>query len=423
MAKEINLSDLLKIFNKKGKQFRLSAHREINLVPEIKDEMIKALKLRNFIFFICIVVASASVGVTLFFGTIVGGQSIAINSKKGAIEELSNKINNYKEISDYLTIKGQVENIDSITNNKRMISRTFDILLAMMPKNEDEIKISTLSIDTSNEAPVFKMEAQANAGVEPFIDYRVLDGFQKGLRYLTYDYGRYRDKNDKDIPTYCIIETNQDGNLLKTEEGNYYGLWTINEEGCDPSATKDDDGKETNTASEYELEDYDGQKVVRIWRTPQLSWYHSSKSSNDSSEPSGNGPNMTEDGVITNVAHFNSECIHYKVETRDGEAKKIDSSDNSCYVVAGGDEAVKKIDSSNGRSDSEDLVLRFELEITLDPGVYSFNSHHFMAISPSSRYNVTDSYVQVQNMFTKRAKDCAPDDADCKSETNQNGGN
>ena len=34
--------------------------REINLVPDVKGEMIKALKLRNFIFFLCIIVVAAS---------------------------------------------------------------------------------------------------------------------------------------------------------------------------------------------------------------------------------------------------------------------------------------------------------------------------------------------------------------------------
>ena len=59
--------------------------REINLVPDIKGEMIKTLKLRNYIFFACIVVAAASVVVTLLFGTIAGGQGLAMNSKKEAI--------------------------------------------------------------------------------------------------------------------------------------------------------------------------------------------------------------------------------------------------------------------------------------------------------------------------------------------------
>ena len=42
--------------------------REINLVPDIKGEMIKTLKLRNLIFFLCIVVALASVVVVLITG-------------------------------------------------------------------------------------------------------------------------------------------------------------------------------------------------------------------------------------------------------------------------------------------------------------------------------------------------------------------
>ena len=54
---------------------------EINLVPDIKGEMIKTLKLRNFIFFLCIVIASASVAVTLLSGIIAGGQQAAIDSK------------------------------------------------------------------------------------------------------------------------------------------------------------------------------------------------------------------------------------------------------------------------------------------------------------------------------------------------------
>lgn len=47
MAKEFQVSDSFKkIFNQANK-FHFNQHREINLVPDIKNEMIKALKLRN----------------------------------------------------------------------------------------------------------------------------------------------------------------------------------------------------------------------------------------------------------------------------------------------------------------------------------------------------------------------------------------
>ena len=38
-----------------------------------------------------------------------------------------------------------------------------------------------------------------------------------------------------------------------------------------------------------------------------------------------------------------------------------------------------------------------------------------LAIAPSGRYNVTDSYVQLQSMFEERAKDCKENDAACNA--------
>ena len=44
-----------------------------------------------------------------------------------------------------------------------------------------------------------------------------------------------------------------------------------------------------------------------------------------------------------------------------------------------------------------------------------------LALGPSGRYNVTDSYVQIQNIFGERAADCAPGDTACNSaNTNTN---
>ena len=99
-------------------------------------------------------------------------------------------------------------------------------------------------------------------------------------------------------------------------------------------------------------------------------------------------------------------------------------------LVPGGSEGIKINDSSNGRGASDELVLRFSAVITLSPEAYRFANTHMIAISPSSRYNVTDSYVQVQAMFGERATDCEEGDTACKSNPtsdtqnqNSNGGN
>ena len=405
--------------------------REINLVPDIKNEMIKTLKLRNLIFFICIVVASASVGVTLIFGTIVGGQQIAIDSKKDVVNTMSEKLNSFSDRDDFLTIKDQLGNIATLTENKKVASRTFNILSALIPiGTPDTITISELNIDLSEESPTFTFEAQANAGQAPFIDYNVLDSFKKSMKYMRYDYGNYVDKDNNVIPAYCIIERDSDGSLFVDSTKGKYAFWAITKEGCRTSESeeenKDEPKEETETENEekvegdtsliidgYETETYNGTQVVRIWRTPQTEWYNN--------EPDSASPQMTEDGVVSNVPHFDSQCITYKVSVKNDVTVKIEEADNTCNLVVGetDDDRINILDSSNGRDSSEQLVLRFSASISLAPEVYDFNKFHMIALAPTERRNVTDSYVQLQTIFGERAKDCQEGDTACKT----NGGN
>lgn len=400
---------------------------EINLVPDVKNEMIRALKLRNYTFFACIVVVSASIAITAIFGTIAGGQSIAVEGKKEAIERLSTKLNSYGDLDDFLTIKNQLSSINTTTDNKQVLSRTFNILSALIPTGADTITISELSVDLTTGLPTLTFEAQANAGKEPFIDYNVLDSFKKSMEYMRYDYGRYVDKEGNEIPAYCMIEENpQSGATLKENidgEDNYYAYWTISGEGCNPS--------QTLTESDYNVEEYFGQEAVRIWRTPQYKDWYSDTETNDE-------PYMSLDGEIKNVAHFDSACITY---TGDNSSSPKWSSDNQCKLIASSDSissavssadgnstaseesiatGIYTFDDSNGRDTSNELVLRFSAIIWIDPEVYKFTNYHMMALAPSGYHNVTDSYVQVQSMFSARAKDCVADDTACQSANQSN---
>lgn len=415
--------------------------REINLVPDIKDEFIKALKFRNLVFFICIVVASGSLIAILVFISISGGQQGIINAKKNTVDALYQKITDYRDLNDFLTIKDQLGNITAITENKTMASRTFGILSAIIPTGADYINISELSIDLSNANPTFNIEAQANAGTAPFIDYNILDSFKKSLQYIRYDYGDYIDKNGDTIPAYCIIENNADGSIMRDQTGGYYAYWLIDGEGCNPAVSYEDDSEDdtdtsdsstTSTSSSststdlsaaerrklarieaghegYTIENYQNQNAVRIWRTPQYqAWYKSN--------PAEGEPYMDLNGEIYNIAHFKSNCITYSGTENDNGTVTWSTSNNECRLVPEDDDDVQGIvieESSNGRDSDENLVLRFSAIITFAPEVFNFNNHHMLTLPPSGRRNVTDSYAQIQSMFAERATDCAQDDADC----------
>ena len=107
------------LFNKAGSPAKVAAEprreKEINLVPDIKDDFIKALKFRNFVFFLCIVVSASSLVVMLIFLSIAGGQQGFITAKQNTIEALQKKIDDYSDLSDFLTIRDQLKNISLIT--------------------------------------------------------------------------------------------------------------------------------------------------------------------------------------------------------------------------------------------------------------------------------------------------------------------
>ncbi len=420
MAKEYNFSDIFKKLTTKVKKIYHRGHNEINLVPDIKDEMIRSLKLRNFIFFLCIVIAAASVGITAIFGTIAGGQQAAIDGKKQTINNLSSKLKSYGDLDYFLTIKDQLSNLSEITSNKKVLSRTFNVISALFPTGADYIRISELSVDLSGDNPSFVFDAQANAGRPPYIDYNVLDSFKKSMKYMRYDYGRYVDKYNNTIPAYCMIETNDSGAFFTDlETKSIYAYWTIEGDGCNVSA----DFEEESGDSGYEIESYNGLPVVRIWRTPQFAkWY-----SEDSENSVDGAASIDRSGTIQNVPHFESSCISYSgydsfeytnnnggtVVATTGNTTWVSYND-TCLLVPEGDDGITIVESSNGRDASEDLVLRFSANIILEPKVYDFNNTHMLALAPAGRYNVTDSYVQIQAMFGQRAKDCAKDDTACK---------
>ena len=432
MAKEINLpsKDQIKGYINKLLNKVTRRHQEINLVPDIKNEAIKSIKLRNATFFLSIVIVAVSLGFIAVFSSIAGGQQAIVGSKQNDIETLSNKIKSYKDLDNFLTIKDQLGGLSKISENKTVLSRVFNVLTALLPKGNNTIKISELSINLQESPVVISFDAQANAGEPPYYDYLVLDSFQKSMQYMRYYYGRYVDKEGNEIPAYCIIESGIDGANFQDQDKGIYAYWLITGEGCNPSyeAEYDEDGTVTNSDSvtsgyESEVEEYEGQTVVKIWRTPQFSdWY--------SEEPAEYAPYMSESGTIENVAHFDSSCITYSAienyqatgnpsetsYTTDGSLTWVGT--NQCELVdlsVNNGISVPANSNSNGRGADGELVLRFSASIYLEPEVFSFENKHLLALGPSSRYNVTDSFVQIKEMFAPAASECADDDIACKN--------
>ncbi len=394
---------------------------EINLVPDVKAKAIQAQRKRNLVFFVCAVVSAIGVGIVVLLGSIRGGQELTISMQDDMLKLMSSKLDEYGALNELLTVQKQLSGISDIEANKTVASRMFTILASILPSGQDTVTISKASIDM--ETAVISFEGQANAGPgTDGIDYRVLESFTKQVGLMKYDYGRYVDEKGELIPTMCISETNTLGvPYTETDEDGLelmYAVWAKGVKGCDPSKEDEEviDEEEVEEAVSDEENKAEGEEegdekneeenktieTVKIYRTPKFNeWYK-------------NGY-LSEDGAIEGVAHFESQCVEYSgVEATTSSSENVIKwvSTNDCNMTSDG---IEITESSNGRMDGGDLVLRFTGSLYLDPDVLDYNKKHMVTVAPSGRVNVTDSLLQVENMFSERAADCEPGDVSCSS--------
>lgn len=400
--KDLKNLDIKTLFKRKQEEMvteTVAKSYEVNLVPDIKLELIQQQRVRNRVFFVCIVVVAISVGIVLMLSSVKVGQDVTMKGQDNRLEKMSSKVMGYKDLSAFLTIQDQLGKLAEIDENKNELSRIFSILTVMLPTNGDKVSISEMNVNLQNATVTF--DGQADAGVEPLIDYRVLEAFKKSVAMTKYDYGRYVDAEGNEIPTWCIVETGENGETL-TENGSIYAIWTRGRQGCDPAtvaAELDDEEAvtpENNTTYTDEI----------VYRTPQFnSWYKDGY--------------MDLDGSIEGVAHFDSACIAYSGVDIDGKSAHWTATNDDCLLSP--DNGITVRDSSNGRDSSGNLVLRFTATITMDPQVFKFSNKHMMAIGPTGQ-NVTDSYMQVEGMFEERASDCVAGDTACTNNSANEGG-
>lgn len=370
------------------------------------------------------------------------------------LENLSEKLNSYTELGGLVTIQDQLARYNDLTSQRKVLSRVFGALGVMLPQGADEVKLSELRVDLDTN--LISMEGQTDAKVAPLIDYRVLEAFKKSVDLTKYDYGRYVDANGDEIPTQCVDEANAEGSAYR-EGDSYYAWWDLRIPGCEglkigergdaklrysekaevetgkvtvkvpvtvsegseeqsennnesidennDSDNGDEDSDRNDDSSEEEYVSVEKEMPVRvkIWRTPRFdNWYKEGK--------------MSLDGAISGIEHFESKCYNYSGTEADKTVRW--ESSNDCMLAPDG---LEISGSSNGRDDSDNLVLRFTASVNFTKEFFSFANKHMIAIGPLGQ-NVTDSFVQIGGMFTKATQACAEDDPECLNNTNNNGG-
>lgn len=147
---------------------------EINLVPDVKQELLKAQRVRASVISVAIFVGMISIGVVVVLAIWV----FAVQTARGVlsdntIKNESQKLSQVQDVSNTLTIQNQLSKLADMHNSKSIDSRIFDILTTINPPKPNNVAITNLSLDSSTST--IKIEAQAVNG------YPALDVFKKTI--------------------------------------------------------------------------------------------------------------------------------------------------------------------------------------------------------------------------------------------------
>lgn len=154
---------------------------EVNLVPDVKFEFIRAEIIRSRVTTVAILaIIAAAVAVALLSLVTFGLQSYLVSSADKKIEEQFQIYKDYTGVNQIITIQNQLSKIDDLHQGKPISSRLFNMMISMIDGSGQSVKISRLDFDKATSE--IRIEGQSGDG---FIG---LERMQKAITATTLSY-------------------------------------------------------------------------------------------------------------------------------------------------------------------------------------------------------------------------------------------
>jgi len=121
---------------------------EINLIPDVKQELIRAQRIRSNVIAGSVFIGIVSIAVvTLLAVYVFTVQAVRSGLADASIKQGSNELANVEDLSKTLTIQNQLTKISALNENKKIDSRIFDLLTAIIPPAPNNVQFSNCASD------------------------------------------------------------------------------------------------------------------------------------------------------------------------------------------------------------------------------------------------------------------------------------
>ena len=292
-----------------------------------------------------------------------------------------------------LTIQDQLKSLDTLNNSMIKFSRIFGLLDVLLLDEEkgSKIEVSELAVDFSSMTLSFDAVGYDKSSAN--IGYKPLEAFKKNAERMRYDYGEYMrrgdDENDEVIPYFCISE--------ETINGLVYGVYSKGAPGCEaPMVEPTEEDKDAGDDEEPDEKSDEKTSAEPVENEIEKIYIRRTYKDRDDYESVREGKDKYWDESVMGKNnykgyYFESSCISWSEDGKMDEAATLET----CPFLS---DEIAVTNSSYGLDTNEQLVLTFQSSVPISTEIFLSGNHNMQILSPT-RQNVTDSYVQVRDMF------------------------
>lgn len=195
--KEINLPKL----GGKVKASGTTGFLQLNLLPDVKKQLLKVRRERNLVITVGLLAIGASAAVLVVLGSILGVANVRKLALESSIERSEKTIETSKkedQLDKYLTVQNQLTQVTALKNSQQIYSRLLSYLTQLNPQQPNNVTLNTItlgSVDSSSDTT-----SEASGGVSMTIEGRVrsyaaMDVYKTTLANAKL---RYREVTDDD---------------------------------------------------------------------------------------------------------------------------------------------------------------------------------------------------------------------------------
>ena len=135
---------------------------EINLLPNVKRELLKTRAMRNRVISISFLVGGASIAAVVVLALILGSQIAAEAVQNGVIKDRNDKLMAVEDLNKVVTIQNQLTKINEQHSGKKINSRVFDVVTAVNPVAPNNVSFSDIKVNP--ESKTITLEGSAVNG-------------------------------------------------------------------------------------------------------------------------------------------------------------------------------------------------------------------------------------------------------------------